>query len=280
MACDACGCSVNGGGVGLLTAFRNNTVGLSWQYAPFEASEAVGTDTRDYFQTVELFVSYHLNRRWQLAAFLPYRHNRRLTEGGNVRLDGISDLRLLGTYAFIDYMPGGGQSQFYWDAGTGVKAPTGRYDADIYRRNLPDNFNLGGGGWSWLLQSRLLYRLGNFGATANGAFQSANGTASGYRFGHQVSAAALLFVRKTLGARVEGTLFGGMLYEEIGPDDYPHGKAPHPTGGEGFYAATVLNLKAGDWLLSANYAHPVGQRYAGGEVVARPRVSLSGAFVF
>ncbi|MBK7407508.1 MAG: hypothetical protein IPL49_14320 [Saprospirales bacterium] len=280
MACEACGCSITGSGMGLLTAYRNNTLGLSWFYSPFRGSEALGSNTRDYFHTVELFGNYHITPRLQVSAFLPYRYNNRVTDDQDLSAQGLSDLRIVGSYTFFDNKPLGAHSQLYWDAGAGVRFPTGRYDEDIYQKDLPDNFNVGNGAWSLLLQSRLLYKQERWGASATGNYQVNSATSSGYRFGDQLALTGMLFVRKSVSDKLDGTLFGGVYYERIGQDDYPYGKNPHTTGGEGYYAMASLNVKWNNCLFGASYSHPFSQNYSEGEVIAKPRISANVAFIF
>ena len=59
-SCDACGCSINGGGVGLLSSYKNNFVSLPWSNARFIGVAGHGAGGIDVFSNLELSARYNL----------------------------------------------------------------------------------------------------------------------------------------------------------------------------------------------------------------------------
>ena len=55
ISCDACGCSVSTGGIGLLPQMHYNFVGFRWQHTVFQSIEGYdkGDETRDQFNQFE-----------------------------------------------------------------------------------------------------------------------------------------------------------------------------------------------------------------------------------
>ena len=78
-SCDACGCSVSSGGLGLLPQMQYNFVGMRWQRTVFRSHEGYdkGNETIDQFDQLELWGRYYLGNRFQLAAVVPYKMNTR-----------------------------------------------------------------------------------------------------------------------------------------------------------------------------------------------------------
>ena len=73
MACDACGCSVNGVGVGLMATYRQNFLGFQYQYAPFRSTLEHAQGATDYFHSFELMTRFRVFRRFNLQLNQPYR---------------------------------------------------------------------------------------------------------------------------------------------------------------------------------------------------------------
>lgn len=279
-ACDACGCSIGGNGIGLLSNYRNNYIGLGWQLGRFNSVPGHGLGSEDQFHTLELSLRYHFTDRFKVLAFQPYRINRRLnSDQSEQQLSGISDTRILGAYTLLRDAALG-TVKVFWEAGAGVKLPVGTYNAHIHDTNLPENFNIGNGSWGYLLQSNLVLIQRQLGLVLNGTYQHNGPARSDYQFGHQLTGQALVFAEANIGNRLQLVPNAGLSLEQITTDRYANGKSVSGTGGRGTYFSGGINLKAGNWIFGAAASLPVEQSYSHGEVEAQPRLSTQILFTF
>ncbi|MEO1263410.1 MAG: transporter [Bacteroidota bacterium] len=278
-ACDACGCSISGQGIGLLTNFRTNVAGIRYFNTPFHAAPLEGS-TEDRFHLAEFFVRYQFNKRFKLMLSQPYRYNvRRDLHASSLDIDGIADTRILGSYALVDQWTSN-TSRLYWELGAGIKLPVGKYDADIHDRDMPENFNIGNGSWGYLLQTSAVYSNNQFGISLNAASQLNGKTSAGYHFGNQISGSLLLFTEKSLGKKGRIVPLVGGSAEIISKDKFANGKNVHSTGGRGLYGMIGVNAGFDRWQLGASFSKPLTQHYSDGEVIADDRFSIEMNYFF
>ena len=278
-ACDACGCSISGQGIGLLTNFRTNVAGVRYFNTPFHAAPSIGS-TSDRFHLAEIFVRYQFNKRVKLMLSQPYRFNiRKELDAPSLDIDGIADTRILATYALVDKWTSN-TSRFYWELGAGIKFPTGKYDANLHDQDLPDNFNIGNGSWGYLLQTSAVYSHNQLGVSFNAASQLNGKTSAGYHFGHQFSGSMLFFAEKPIGDKGRIVPLVGGSAEIINRDKFANGKNVHSTGGRGVFATVGVNLGYDRWQVGASFSKPLTQNYSDGEVIADDRFSIEMNYFF
>lgn len=278
-ACDACGCSIAGQGIGLMTNLRTNISGVRYYYNPFHASPNEGS-TQDHFHVFEAFIRYQVNTRLKLTLTQPYRNNIRQDDGAEtLQQNGFSDTRLVGSYALLDKWVGK-DSRLYWEMGGGLKFPIGKYDADILDSDLPDNFNVGNGSWGFLFQSSAVYSFNQFGISLNTSAQLNAETDAGYHFGNQLSSSLMLFAEKTFSEKGRLIPFAGLNVEAATKDRHANSRKVHGTGGQGLYANVGLNIGLANWQVGASYAKPLTQNYSDGEVLADGRFSIEMNYFF
>ncbi len=280
MACDVCGCSANGYGAGLLSAYRYNTFSLRWYQSPFEQILDQGIRTKDNFQRVDFNLRYHFAGRWIGSLTQAYQWNHRQGPDRVLTLDGLGDTRFTLTYVLLDNILVGEKGQLYWEVGTGIKAPTGKFDEDLHQADLPENFNLGNGSWASLWQTSLLYNRGSLGWVNNLAYQLNGRTSEDYHFGNQFSISSYFFVRQSLNPSMELIPFAGIFYEEIAQDLFYKDNMAHGTGGSGYFVAAGLNAKYRDLLLGCSIFAPFQQNYAEGEMEAKTRLTIDLTYAF
>lgn len=278
-ACNACGCSISGNGVGLLQSYRNNFVGIGWQMAHFQSAPEHGSISKDHFQTIEWSLRYHFSPKFKVLVFQPYRINVREFEGQRTSLTGISDTRIIGSYTFLNNTKLAENTQVFFEMGIGAKLPTGKYNADIHEDDLPENFNIGNGSWGAIVQANLVLSHQEMGLALSGFYQHLSPSFSDYQFGHQLSTQALFFVEKN----IKNLLLmpnAGLSVEQLTSDTYKNGNTVHGTGGKGYFATAGLTIQLEEWRLGLSYAHPFSQDYAQGEVLATDRLSCQFSYIF
>jgi len=280
LACDVCGCSANGYGAGLLSAYRYNTMSVRWFYSPFEQVLNQGIPTKDGFNRVDFNLRYHIRGRWIGSLVQPYQWNHRMGPDRSFTLDGLGDFRFTLSYVLLDNILIGEKGQLYWEYGAGLKAPTGKFDDDIHQSRLPENFNIGNGSWASLWQTSILYNWSQFGWATNMAYQLNGRTEEDYHFGNQLSLSSMCFVRQSLSESAELIPFAGIFYEKIHQDLFYEDNAAHATGGEGYYLTAGLNTKYRDFLLGCSIFTPFQQNYAEGEMQAKTRLTLELTYAF
>ena len=279
-ACDACGCSISGQGIGLLTNFRTNVVGVRYFNSPFHASPISGNSTNDRFHVMELFVRYQINSKIKLMLTQPFRSNvRKELERENLIVSGLSDTRFVATYALVDKWVGA-DTRLYWEVGSGFKLPIGKYNEDILDKDLPDNFNPGNGSWGLLIQSGSVYSFKQYGVSLNSSVQLNAKTSAGYHYGHQFSSTLTFFIEKALGKKSRLIPFAGLSGELIGKDQHENGNNAHNTGGYGLLANLGMNFGYEQWQLGASFSKPISQNYSDGEVLADERFSIEMNYFF
>ncbi len=280
-ACDACGCSVNGVGVGLMATYRQNYIGFQYQYAPFSSTLEHAHGAKDYFHAFELTLRFRVFSRLNVQLSQPYRLNIRKSPDGNGTRSGLGDTRLIANYIILNQVPLGKNYKLYAEAGGGVKAPIGDFNPDLHAsQNLPENFNPGNGSWAGLLQTNLVLSRKNAGLTLSGTYQRNRPSSDGYRFGGQWSGQALLFNQFSLSSRAWLTPFAGMSAEKVWRDVKADGKYAPSTGGNGLFAAAGLNLRFDNWLIGASYSQPLQQHYSNAEVEAKGRFVVQLSHIF
>lgn len=280
-ACDVCGCSIGGTGLGLMAAYRQNFVGFQYQHMSFSSAHEHGDGSSDDFSAFEFVARYRVFRRLNLQLNQPWRLNVRQHPDGNISQKGLGDTRLTGNLILLNQVRLGEKFSLYAEAGGGFKAPTGKYESDIRaQRNLPENFNTGNGNWAGLLQSSVVLNHRNMGLAFTGSHQRNRRSTDGYRFGDQWSGQALLFNQFTLGGRFSLTPFGGVSTEKTERDETPNGKYATSTGGKGWFAAAGANLKFDDWLVGMAFLQPFSQQYSNAEVEAKGRLTAQLTCIF
>ncbi|MBI1228296.1 MAG: hypothetical protein GC192_23885 [Bacteroidetes bacterium] len=280
-ACDACGCSVNGVGVGLMATYRQNYIGFQYQYLPFRSTLEHGQGSKDYFHSFELAIRYSVLQRLNLQLYQPYHLNIRHSQDGNAQLSGLGDTRFLANYTLFNQTIFSGKMRLYVEAGAGVKAPTGHFNPDLHdQRNLPENFNPGNGSWAGLAQANIVLNRDNGGLLLTANYQHSRPASNGYRFGHQWSGQALVFNQFQFKGKPSLAPFTGVSVEKTFQDMEADGKYAASTGGHAMYLAFGTNLRYEDWLLGISYAEPISQHISNAEVEAKGRLTVQFSHIF
>lgn len=271
--CNAGGLS-SCGSTGLLTGLRNNSAGLRLMMVPFETTNTSEENYLDNFYVAELAVRYQIAKRLKLSLQQPFRMNHRRQIGDDELLSGLADTRLTGSYAVFDNKQVAHNSLIYWELGTGLKLPTGKYDPSIYYRDLPGNLNLGMGNLGYLFQSNLIFSYQKMGVAHQASFQLNGKSRDDYHFGDQFTSALTLFREIPLSEKTKLTPMAGASMEFFGKNYLPSGNFAEGSGGHGWLVMLGLNAKFGQWQLGATTSRPFAQNYSQGAIVAKQRYSL------
>ncbi len=270
----------NGGGLaacgstGLLTNLRNNSAGLRLMAVPFETSATNEDDYKDHFYMAELSLRYQIRPRIRVALQQPYRWNVRQQASGDEHLSGIADTRITGSYAVLDNKMLPHNTLIYWELGTGLKLPTGKYDKDILSRELPGNMNLGMGNFGYLLQSNLVFFHKKMGLAQTTSVQINGKSRDDYHFGNQVATSLSLFREIGFGEKTKLTPLAGISSEWFGKNHTALGNEAFGSGGFGWFAMAGMNARFGKLQASLSTSMPFYQYYSKEAIVAKQRFSM------
>jgi hypothetical protein len=215
---------------------------------PFETSATNEDDYKDHFYMAELSLRYQIRPRIRVALQQPYRWNVRQQASGDEHLSGIADTRITGSYAVLDNKMLPHNTLIYWELGTGLKLPTGKYDKDILSRELPGNMNLGMGNFGYLLQSNLVFFHKKMGLAQTTSVQ--------------------------INGKTKLTPLAGISSEWFGKNHTALGNEAFGSGGFGWFAMAGMNARFGKLQASLSTSMPFYQYYSKEAIVAKQRFSM------
>lgn len=279
IACDACGCSIAGGGVGLYANYRNNFITLGYQWSAFHAA---GQDAHsmDDFHIVEVSSRFYFTDRLKVDAFLPYRINVRHDHGDKLSLNGLGDARLLIGYTVLKDKLLGENWGVFSEVNAGVKLPTGKYDPSLHDKDLPENFNLGTGGMGYMLQSNTMFYRERDGFIVAFSALVQGKSSDDYDYGDQYTVQTSYYREVPLSPGLKLIPNAGLAIEWITGDQYANGQEVSGTGGHGGFVNAGFTFKAEKWMAGATYAVPLWDTYSDGEVDAKNRFSVQVSYLF
>ena len=279
-ACDACGCSAGGIGLGLMAVYRGHLASVHYQFAPFSSQLEQTQGAKDFFHTTDWLLRYRLGLRWNLQFNQGFRWNYREHPDGNYSLSGLGDTRLGANYILFSQKSLGAGLELYGEAGGGFKVPTGKFDPDLRSKNLPENFNPGQGAWGWQLQSNWVLKHPVLGLAVTTIFSDQLASKGGYHFGSQWMGQFLLFRHQLIKGDWSVMPYAGLQSEIINRDLDTEGFYAHGTGGKGLFLTTGANLKWSGWMLGGAISFPFHQHYSNAEVGADPRINIQFSRIF
>ena len=213
-------------------------------------------------------LGYGVTRDFALFGMLPYLDKRLDMDMGGQRVtrsdQGIGDLTVFGRYtAYQSDAPG---RTFRVSPFLGVKAPTGRDDAQDGLGRLPPPIQLGSGSWDALGGVVATYQTLDHQIDSQLSYQ-ANREANGFRFGNVATLDASLQYRlwpQTLGSGVPAFLYGVLEANLVRAEKNRIGGVDDPnSGGTTLFLSPGLQYVTQKWILEAGVQIPVTQNLNG-----------------
>ena len=273
--CDACGCSASGGGMGFSSMLNQNFVGIRYMNQSYTSRDGLFRNSPwidENFNTMQVWARIPVMKNLQVSALVPYHfHNRQLTTGEQ-KIDGLGDITVLALYTVFQTKSDSAQFIHQFQFGGGLKAPTGKYDAQN-KGSVNPSFQVGTGSWDYLLATEYTVRLKNLGLNSmlNYAFKTEND--DNYQFGNQFNYGSTLFYQlETKGilivpqAGIAGEVYGtNKQYQEDIRD----------TKGDIVFGKIGIELGKDKFSLGINSMLPINQNLTGGRVEANYRWSIN-----
>lgn len=213
-------------------------------------------------------LGYGVTRDFALFGVLPYFDKRLNLDMGGQRVSrsdkGIGDLTLFGRYtAYQSDAPG---RTFRVAPFLGVKAPTGRDDAQDGLGRLPAPIQPGSGSWDALGGVVATYQTLAYQIDSQLSYK-ANSEANGFRFGNVAKLDASFQYRvwpQTLGGGVPAFLYGVLEANLVHAEKNRMGGVDDPnSGGTTLFLSPGLQYVTQKWILEAGIQVPVVQNLNG-----------------
>lgn len=213
-------------------------------------------------------LGYGVTRDFALFGVLPYLDKSLDLDLGGQRVtrsdQGIGDLTLFGRYtAYQSDAPG---RTFRVAPFMGVKAPTGRDNAQDGLGRLPSPIQLGTGSWDALGGVVATYQTLDYQIDSQISYQ-ANSEANGFRFGNVAKLDASFQYRvwpQTLGEGVPAFLYGVLEANLVHAEKNRIGGVDDPnSGGTTLFLTPGLQYVTQKWILEAAIQVPIVQNLNG-----------------
>lgn len=278
-ACGVCGSSGGNQYLGLLPQNRQNFLGLQYQLREFTSEHPAheesifATRSRDQYHAIQLWGRYYITNRIQILAFVPYINN--IQRQGNVTniFSGLGDVTVLAN-ADIITSPADAKWKQLFQAGAGIKLPTGVYDNKAIQSEdgLP-NMQPGTKSWDLSINANYTLRKQVMGINVEGAYTFTTANPYEYKYGNKLSTGLLAFYSVKRGHLTLLPQAGAKLdIISADYDNYTYRWKNTLTGGKQAYAVAGLQLYFNKIGFQASYQHPIYQHFASGLVETRYRV--------
>ncbi|CAM1361220.1 transporter [Tenacibaculum xiamenense] len=194
--CDACGCSNNGGSLGLGGIIDNNFVGVRYLHQKYQSKDGIFNNSpviNEYFNTIQVWSRIPIIKEYlEAQVFVPIHFHSREYVDRTTAINGLGDVSFLINYTVLNKKGGNYNEEkdkvsshnHMLKLGAGLKLPAGTFDEAI-DNSINPSFQLGTGSVDYVTNLQYVYKYNNFGVTnyLNYFFKTEN--SEKYRFGNQ-----------------------------------------------------------------------------------------------
>lgn len=288
LACDICGCGVGNNYVGILPEFRKHTIGLRYKTSSIYTNLGIGATptymtNKEVYNTIELWGGFKLSNKWRLLATVPYSFNHRNTSTGARSKAGIGDINGLFFYELINTRRTTNQSKLLINTlwiGTGLKLPTGQYNAvDKNTTNSNNLFQLGTGSVDISIVAMYDLRLQDAGININGQYKINTTNRYDYRFGNKGTISTQLYYKWRIANQFTIAPSAGLLMEQSALD-YDKKKAVDISKGQLTMATFGFEGNVNKIAFGINWQTPLKQEMGLGTIQANNRGMIHLSYLF
>lgn len=286
-ACDVCGSGGGSQALGLLPDMRRHFISIQYQNSGYESSHPPlfagkpNEESRDHYNTMQVWGKYAAGKRLQLFAFVPFKYNIQYTDTVKYTSNGVGDVIALANILAVNT-----QTEKRWRhqilAGGGIKLPTGKYVGitEMDRLGLP-NMQPGTGSWDMMVNGNYTVRAQSMGLNMDAVYTFTTPNKNAYKYGNRLNAGAMWFYQVKAGKM---TLLpqAGIRYEYSlqDYDNYSRKWLNEQSGGYMCFATAGVQGYMGRIGARVTYQLPVSQHYSAGYVTATSRVDAGVFFLF
>jgi hypothetical protein len=194
--CDACGCSNNGGSLGLGGVIDNNFIGVRYLHQKYQSKDGIFNNSpkiNEYFNTIQLWSRIPIWKDYlEVQVFVPLHFHSREYTDRTTRINGLGDASFLLNYTLFNQKKSNYNKEkdkvssltHLLKIGTGLKLPIGEYNGTIENAVNP-SFQLGTGSWDVITNIQYVLRYNNIGITNYWNYYIKTTNDESYKFGNQ-----------------------------------------------------------------------------------------------
>lgn len=269
--CDACGCAAGNGSSGFESLLNPQFVGIKYFAQHYKAKENLFVNdlTQDqYFNTIQLWGKIPLTKKVSVYASVPFHFHEKKTLQGDVKMQGIGDINLMGIYRLINSK----DNIHQLNGGVGVKIPLGKFDEKGVSGVNP-SFQLGTGSWDYQLALNYKFQKDKIAVLLNTDYTMKTENKKHYRFGNQWNYSATGFYRIV---GMEKFILSGKagLQGEVYDANRQFSEILPNTSGSALYGKLGFEMSYRKVSLGSEMMLPAYSNLAGGDIEARSRFSV------
>lgn len=269
--CDACGCAAGNGSSGFESLLNPQFIGIKYFAQHYKAKESLFVNdlTQDqYFNTIQLWGKVPITKKLSVYGSLPFQFHEKKTMQGDIRINGIGDLNVMGIYQLINSKDASHQL----NGGLGIKVPLGRFDEKGITGVNP-SFQLGTGSWDYQMVVNYKYQKNKVAVIVNTDYTVKGENKKYYQFGNQWNYAATGFYQLYADKKM---IFSGKagLQGEVYDRNKQFDEALPDTAGSALYGKLGFELSYSKWSLGSELMLPSYSNLAGGNIEAKSRFSV------
>lgn len=287
MACEICGCSINGYHFGILPQFSKNVIGLKYHYRTFRSQHLLddeayilGNKSAEYYNSAELWGRFYVTPRLQLFAFIPVNHFTMVEEGMHTTASGLGDITIAANYTIFNTAKNdSGSFSHSFQVGGGIKLPTGKFSSSLGTSELNPGINTGTGAFDYLVNAIYNCRFNRFGMNTDASYRINSTNNSDFRYGGRFTTTARFFYWKDAGKKTTILPNAGLMLDLAGADQHMAEKQTY-SGGHILSFTGGLELYTGRVNVGFTFNQPLSQKLSKGLVKAGSQFSASLSYMF
>ena len=202
--CDACGCSNNGGSLGLGGIIDNNFIGVRYLHQKYQSKDGIFNNSpmiNEFFNTIQVWSRIPIIKGYlEAQIFVPFHFHSREYINKTTGIEGLGDLSFLINYTVLNKKKSSynekkdaiSTSNHLLKVGGGIKLPTGNYDETV-NNSINPSFQLGTGSVDVITNVQYVYKHNNWGVTNYLNYYLKTANSKEYQFGNQFNFSSTFF---------------------------------------------------------------------------------------
>lgn len=273
--CDACGCSASGGSMGFDSMLNANFVGVRYLNQVYRSRNGLYSNSPWYtenYNTAQIWARIPVVKKVQISALIPYQFHNRETASGTQNVSGLGDITLIGMYQLFQTKKDSAVYNHSFQAGIGIKAPTGKFD-EANNGSFNPSYQVGTGSWDYLLATEYLIKKKQWGLNTALNYVIKTENDKNYRFGNQFNYSGTLFYlsEKASYSIVPQIGFAGEVYA----NNYQLGQKVRNTEGSIFFGKVGFEIGKDKFSAGINAMLPLSQNLNAGNLESKYRLSFN-----
>lgn len=272
--CDACGCSTSGGSLGFSSLLNKNFVGIRYFYQQYTSKDGLYNDSpwiKENFNTVQLWTKFLVSDKFQISAIVPFQFHNNEKTLGTQSISGLGDVSVVGFYTLLDKVSENAVWAQNLEIGTGVKAPTGKYNS-MMNGTVNPSFQVGTGSWDVLLLAEYTLIRESLGWNSSVSYNIKTENKDQYQFGNQFNYNSVLFYNTKIDEVVLVPQLG--VSGEVFQTNKQFDEDLKDTKGGVLFGKIGLEIGFNKFGFGLNGMLPISQNLTGGKVKSDYRFSL------